>query len=62
MPYLVKAAIRTGPHYNPGYFIEATSAERTTKHVFLQSPGPFVRAIIARAHAVDASDVRLAWL
>lgn len=60
--YKVKAYIRTGPHYNPGYFIQATSAGKATRHFFLQAPGPFVRAIIARAHGVDKSEVFLAWL
>ena len=58
----VNAYIRTGPHYNPGFFINAMSAGKATRHFFLQSPGPFACALIARAHGVEKSDVLLRWL
>jgi hypothetical protein len=60
--YKVKAYIRTGPHYNPGFFIQACSPGKITQHFFQQEPGPFVRAIIARAHGVENDSVFLAWL
>lgn len=55
----VRAYVRIGPPNDPGYFIQAMSAGKATRHFFLQKPGPFVRAIIARAHGVDKDEVSL---
>jgi len=63
--YQVTVYIRTGPHYNPGWFLTAVNQNgHTTRH---QNQGrqfhaKWNRAIIARAHGVSPSDVRLSWL
>ena len=62
----VKAYLRSSLWYLDGqyYYITAVNqiTGKETNHTFQQKPGPFVKAIIARAHNVERKEVSIVYL
>ena len=64
--FTVKAYLRPALWYLEVKYYSITAVNqktgKETKHTFLQKPGPFVKAIIARAHNVKRKEVMIANL